>query len=184
MNHGRIKLCVIVAISCTIAGFAQKVKVGYEKGTDFSKYHTYTWAKPRTIPSRPLLYDYVVSAIDGELSAKGLKKTESDGDLTLIPAGGIEYGSNFPAGTPILPTYAGPPPDMNSTMWTGMTPGSSGPVVAQGSLTIEFVDRSRNEVIWNGTVTQTLDPVKKDKSVALVYKAVAKLLKNFPPKRQ
>ena len=171
-------------VPCPISGVAKKVKVGYDKGTDFSKYHTYTWAKPQSQPSRPLLYDYIVNAVDDELRGKGLERTESKGDLTLVPAGGIEYGSNLPDGTPILPVYGGgPPPDMNATMWTGAMPsgGGSGPIVAKGSLTLEFVDQRRNVVIWNGTVTQALDPTRKEESLILVDKAVVKLLKKFPP---
>jgi Domain of unknown function (DUF4136) len=177
-------LAILVAGFTTLS-LAQKVKVGYDNGADFSTYHTYTWAKPQMPATRPILYDYVVNTIDGQLEAKGLKKVEHDGDLTLVPAGGIEYGSNLPAGTPILPIYGGPPPDMNATMWTGAYPSAgSGPIVAQGSLTLEFVDRSQNKVIWNGTVTQKLDPTKKQKSVELVGKAIVKLLNGFPPKHR
>jgi hypothetical protein len=178
-------LLAILVGGFTIPVVAQKVKIGYDKSADFSKYHTYTWAKPQMPATRPILYDYVVNTIDGQLEAKGVKKVEHDGDLTLIPAGGIEYGSNLPAGTPVLPMYSGPPPDMNATMWTGAYPSAgSGPIVAQGSLTLEFVDRSQNKAIWNGTVTEKLDPTKKQKSLELVGKAIVKLLNGFPPKRR
>jgi hypothetical protein len=186
MERRKRLLFVLVALGSGVPCVAQKVKAGYNKSTDFSAYHSYSWAQPQTLPSRPILYQYVVNAIDAQLSTKGLQKTEQDGDLTLIPAGGIEYGSNLPAGTPILPVYGGPPPSVNATMWTGGNPASAstGPMVAQGSLTLEFVDRSRNEVVWNGTVTQNLDPAKTEKSLVLAEKAVAKLLKGFPPKRR
>jgi hypothetical protein len=185
MNYFHELIYTVLLFSLAIQGFGQKVKVGYDKTTDFSKYHTYTWATPRTNPERPLLYDYVVNAVDAELHAKGLKRTESSGDFTLVPAGGIDYGSNLQAGTPVLPVYGGgPPPSMNATMWTGAQPGlgSSGPITAKGSLTLEFVDRQRNDVVWTGTVTQALDPTEKEESLSLAEKAVVKLLKKFPPK--
>jgi hypothetical protein len=177
-------LLVLILVGCTIPGAAQKVKIGYDKSTDFSKYRTYTWAKPQMPAQRPLLYDYVVKTIDDELSAKGLRKIENDGDLSLIPAGGMEYGSNLPSGTPVLSVYGGPPPAVNSTMWTGANPslGTSGPMVAQGSLTLEMVDRTQNKAVWNGTVTEKFDPTQKEKSLTLAGKAVVKLLKGFPPK--
>jgi Domain of unknown function (DUF4136) len=176
----------ILVVGVAICGSAQKVKVGYDKSADFSKYQTYTWAKPQMLATRPLLYDYVVNSIDSQLEAKGFRKAERDGDLTLIPAGGIEYGSNLPAGTPILPVYGGPPPDINATMWTGGNASSvsSGPMVAEGSLTLEFVDRIQNKVIWNGTVTQKLDPTQKEKSFEQARKAVVKLLDRFPSKHR
>src|SRR5579864_2452549 len=105
MNYFHELIYTALLFSLAIQGFGQKVKVGYDKTTDFSKYHTYTWATPATNPERPLLYDYVVNAVDAELHAKGLKRTESSGDFTLVPAGGIDYGSNLQAGTPVLPDY-------------------------------------------------------------------------------
>jgi len=171
-------LIVILVSPCTLA---QKVKVGYDKSIDFTKYKTYTWAKPQTPVTRPLLFETVVGTIDQDLQSKGLERTENDGDLTLISAGGIEYGSNLPAGTPILPVYGGPPPDLNATMWTGSST-SSGPIVANGTLVLEFVDRVQNQVIWTGVVTRTFDPEQKNKGLVLAQKAIDKLLKGFPPR--
>ena len=62
--------CVFL-VALTTVGFAQKVKVGYDKSMDFSKYKTYTWA-PLGVPiTRPLLYQTIVNTIDGELESKG-----------------------------------------------------------------------------------------------------------------
>jgi hypothetical protein len=179
-------LLAVLVTGCTIPSLAQKVKVGFDKSTDFSKFRTYTWASPQVPSTRPLLYDYVVSTIDSELNAKGFARAERNGDLTLISAGGVEYGDNLPVGTPILPIYGGPPLDVNASMWTGASPSSvsSGPIVAQGSLTLEFVDRSRNTVIWNGTVSEKLNPDRKPESLDRAGKSIVKLLKGFPPKRR
>ena len=176
-------VALLIAMVLTPSTFAQKVKIGFDKSTDFSKYKSYTWASPQTPVTRPLLFETVVGTIDQELQAKGLQRTEKDGDLTLIAAGGIDYGSNLPAGTPILPVYGGPPPDINATMWTGGNTSSiaAGPIVAKGTLVLEFVDRSQNKVIWNGVVARTFDPEQKNKSLDLAQKAIVKLLKGFPP---
>src|SRR5436190_9803946 len=107
MNYFRGLVYTTLLFSFPIQGVSQKVKVGYDKTADFSKYHTYTWAAPNTNPEHPLLYDYVVKAVDAELQAKGLERTETGGDFTLVPAGGIDYGSNLQAGTPVLPVYGG-----------------------------------------------------------------------------
>ena len=184
MKNGRCWVLAFIVLVLATSGFAQKVKVGYDKSTDFSKYKTYTWAKPQTPVTRPLLYDTVVSTIDQELIAKGLQSVETNGDLTLIAAGGIEYGSNLAAGTPMLPVYGGPPPDINATMWTGgnLSAVTAGPLVAQGTLVLEFIDRAENKVLWSGNVRQSFDPEQKNRSLDLVAKAIVKLLKGFPPK--
>jgi Domain of unknown function (DUF4136) len=184
MKNGRCCPLAFIVLVIATSGFAQKVKIGYDKSTDFSKYKSYTWAKLQTPITQPLLYETVVGSIDQELNAKDFKRVETNGDLTLIAAGGIEYGSNLGAGTPILPVYGGPPPDINATMWTGGNPSAvaAGPLVAQGTLVLEFVDRGVNKVIWSGNVRQNLDPEQKNKSLDLVGKAIFKLLKGFPPK--
>jgi len=53
--------------------------------------------------------------------------------------------------------------------------------VPDASLVLQFVDRRANQLIWSGTVTQKLDIEQKSKSLELVNKAIAKLLKPFPP---
>jgi hypothetical protein len=183
-----IQFCVltILAIACTSPVFAQSVTVGYDRATDFSKFHTYGWSNPEKPAARLFLYDYVVKTIDRDLDSKGLKRIEQDGDLALILAGGLDYGSNSPAGIRIVAIYDGPPPHMNAGMWTGIHPSSasSEPIVAEGNLTLEFVDRSSDQVIWNGTVAQKFDPTRAEESLDLMGKAIMKLLEGFPPKQR
>src|SRR5262249_33842867 len=185
LNGSRIScfLSAVIAIGSANPAAAQKVRIGYDKSADFSKFHNYSWAQLEMPASRPILYEYVVKTIDSELNAKGLQRVNSNGDLILIPTGGMEYGSNLPSGTPILPVYSGPPPSVNATMWTGANPAAtSGPMVAEGSLTLEFVDHASNKVVWNGTVREKFDPTQKEEALTLAGKAVSKLLKKFPPK--
>lgn len=177
------ELCITLSFAalCTLS-FAQKVKVGYDKSADFSKYKTYTWEEPAMPPSYPRLYAIVIGSVDGELNSKGFSRLDKDGDLVLIPSGGIGFATVFSGGTPISSTFSGPPPTLNSTMWTGAEgQGQLMPVVPDGTLALEFVDRTANLVVWSGTVTQKLDIEKKTKSLELASKAVSKLLKQFPP---
>jgi hypothetical protein len=178
-------LFLILAISLPSA-FAQKVKVGHDKGADFSKYASYSWAKLAKEPARPLFYLSLVGSIDNELKVKGLRRVESDGDLTLIPAGGLEYGLNTAAGTPITAGYSGPPPSIDATMWTGAGGSSSlmATYVPEGSLVLNFVDRGTNKVVWTGTMTEKLDLGNPQKSMELINKGISKLMKEFPPKNK
>ena len=171
-----------LATFCRVS-LAQKVKVGYDKSVDFSKYKTYTWEEPAMPPTRPHLYATVIGSVDGELQTKGLSRVEQNGDLILIPAGGIGFAIVASGGKPLSPTFTGPPPAINATVWTGAEgQGQLMPAVPEGTLVLEFVDRTANVVVWSGTVTQKLDIENKTKSLELASKAVAKLLKQFPPK--
>ena len=170
-------------VALTSVALAQKVEVGYDKSADFSKYKTYTLAEPAMPPTRPMLYATVMSTIDGELGSKGYSRVDKDGDLTLIHAGGIGFAIVVSGGAPLSPTFMGPAPSMNATMWTGAHGGGElMPAVPDGTLVLEFVDRATNRVVWSGTVSQKLDIEKKNKSLELASKAITKLLKQFPPK--
>ncbi|MGC1452307.1 MAG: DUF4136 domain-containing protein [Candidatus Sulfotelmatobacter sp.] len=163
----------LIVIGCATSGFAQKTKIGYDKSSDFSKYKTYTWAKPDHPIERPVLFQTVVGTIDQDLQAKGLTRVDANGDLTLSAAGGIDFGYNMP-----------PTPNMNSQMWYGDTaaPILLAPLLAQGTLILQFVDRADDKMVWRGTVMQKLDPEQKDKALVLAEKAIDKLLTGFPPK--
>lgn len=177
---------LLLIATFSIGAFAQKVDVGYDKGVDFQKFKTYTWAEPSMPPTRPLLYAKITDSIDYELQQKGLSRVDKDGDLILVPAGGMEFGLNMAAGTPILPTYGGAPPAVNATMWTGATTGGNlmAPYVPEGTLALTFVDRTGNKVVWSGTVKEKLDVEQKNKSLQRIDKAIAKLLKKFPPSKE
>ncbi len=170
-------------VALTTVALAQKVEVGYDKSVDFSKYKTYTRAEPAMPPTRPILYANVMGDIDGQLGSKGYSRVDKDGDLTLIPAGGIGFAIAVSSGAPVSSTFTGPPPAINATMWTGAQGGGElMPAVPEGTLVLEFVDRAANRVVWSGTVSQKLDIENKTKSLELASKAVTKLLKQFPPK--
>jgi hypothetical protein len=186
----RQPICLLWALLVLIAGSsvvsAQKIKVGYDKAADFSKYTTYTWAPPGVPPTRPVLYYQVVGSIDAELKAKRLRRIEQGGDLTLVAMGGIDFGVNMPVGTPILPAYSGLPPSIDSGMWVGASgfSGAMAPLVPEGTLLLEFVDQRANKVVWGGSVTEELDADKKTESLKRVDKAIAKLLSRFPPEKK
>jgi len=185
MNKIRSKLWFYLFLSAlTTTTFAQKVKVGYDKSVDFSRYKTYTWTEPAMPPTRPMLYATVVGTVEDELKKKGLQSVDKNGDLILMPAGGIEFGINTAVGTPVLPTYAGAPVSVNTTMWTGAvgTENLTSPYVPQGTLQLQFVDRSNNKIIWSGRVSEKLDIERKQESLDRIYKAIAKLIKRYPPK--
>jgi Domain of unknown function (DUF4136) len=179
MKLKQISIFLLIA-AFALTAFAQKVRVGYDKGTDFRTFKSYTWAEPSMPVTRPLLYESVIGTVDQELKSKGFTRVERDGDLVLIPEGGMEFGLNVAASTPIISSYA-----IDPSMWTGGAAGPSNlmaPYVPKGTLVLIFADRSAKKVIWNGTVSENLDIENKKKSWEQIQKAIVKLLKEFPPK--
>jgi len=172
MKNGRYWFLAFILAGLATVSFAQKIRVDYDKSADFSKFKTYTWAKPDVPIARPLLYQNIIGQIDGDLQAKGLQRAEKDGDLTVVVAGGIGIGYNMP------PAFG-----INAAYWSGtQDPGLlTAPMVAEGSLVLEFVDRGQNKMIWMGNVKENIDP-EMAKSLPRIEKAIDKLLKEYPPK--
>jgi len=173
---------LVAALLLLPCAFAQKVKVGYDKSTDFSKYKTYTLQLPKTQPNRPLLYASVVGSIKQGLEAQGLVSKDTDGDLTVIPSGGLDYG--LPSLNPLADTCDNcQRPIQDPLQWSGTPPmGSSGKPQPRGTLDLEMVDRVTNKLVWSGAVVQKLEQANVDKSLQLVGKAINKLLAEYPPK--
>jgi hypothetical protein len=67
---------------------------------------------------------------------------------------------------------------MGSTTTTGQTS-----TIYVGQLVIDMYDVAKKQLVWRGVASKTIDekakPEKQQKNLA---KAVAKMLKNFPPK--
>jgi hypothetical protein len=168
----RHRFLAFLLVCLATSGFAQKIKVGYDKSANFSNYRTYTWAKPVMPITRPLVYQEVVGTIDDELKSKGLQRTDKDGDLTLIAAGGIGFGYNMPSAQ-----------EMNAAYWSGAEDPEilTAPMVDEGTLILEFVDRGQNKMVWRGTAKENLDP-EMAKALPHIEKAIVKLLKEYPPK--
>ena len=52
-----------------------------------------------------------------------------------------------------------------------------------GQLAVDMYDSANKDLVWRGVASKTLSPkVKPDKQEKNLKKAVAKLLKNYPPK--
>jgi hypothetical protein len=163
------------------SAFAQKVKVDHDKGTDFSKFKTYTLLPPGPT-SRPQLQAYIIESIQHYLDAKGLKQVDKGGDLTVAVNGSLAAESSFGASTPIIPTYSGPPPGLDSTMWTGAGAPISTQNFSQGTLIVDLIEASKQKLIWRATGSAKFDPDKKKEALNKIDKTILKMFSEYPPK--
>jgi uncharacterized protein DUF4136 len=183
----RLMLFMVALLSLgAMPAMAQDVRYDFDKDKDFSKYKTYKWVeiKGADLPD-DLTAKRIVEAIDSELAKKGLTKTDTGaadlyvGYQTAIGTEkqytsyntGWGYGGGWGMG---WYGYGG--------MATTTTYGSTSTVYI-GQLDLSMYDPATKQLVWRGVATKTLDPkAKPDKKQKNINKAVAKLLKNFPPK--
>src|SRR5690349_11128876 len=76
-------MSITLAILSLVAGsLAQEIKTDYDRKADFSLYKTFSFEKVET--KDPLWVDRITAAIGGELTAKGLTKVASGGDIAIV----------------------------------------------------------------------------------------------------
>lgn len=169
------------------AAVAQDVRYDFDKDKDFSKYRTYKWVaikgadQPDDLTSRQ-----ITAAIDAELATKGLTKTDADtADLYLgyqTAIGQEKEFTSFNSGWGYGPGWGGGWYGYGGGMSTSTTYGSTSTVYV-GQLDLSMYDPVLKQLVWRGVASKTLDPkAKPEKKQKNITKAVAKLLKNFPPK--
>lgn len=175
-----------IALSAFALGsaWAQDVRYNFDKETNFSKFKTYKWVVLKDSTQMDAIMDKnIKSAVDAELAAKGLTKVDGDAaDLFVGYQGGVGqekqftsydtgwgYGGGWGRGW-----YGG---GMASTTTTGTTS-----TIYIGQLAVDLYDSANKDLVWRGVASKTLDPkAKPEKQQKNLNKAVAKLLKNYPP---
>jgi len=176
---------VSIALALLVAGtaVAQDVRYNFDKDTDFSKFKTYKWVPMKDAPKVDDLLDkQIKDAIDAELAKKGLTKTDADtADLYIGYQVGIGKEKQFTS----YDTGWGYGPGWYGGGWYGggggMTTGQTSTIYV-GQLAVDMNDSKNHDLVWRGVASKTIDPTAKpDKQQKNLAKAVAKLLKNYPP---
>jgi Domain of unknown function (DUF4136) len=170
-NVGRVLIRVGLALLAGTALSAQDVRYNFMPGTDFAKYHTYKWV-PIEGGSHPnqIADAEIKSAVDSQLAAKGLTKTDADNaDLLIGYQVAVDKEKQWNA-------YS-----MGGARFGGMASATSS-TISNGSLVLDMYDPTTKQLVWTGTATKTLDPSgNQEKNQKNLDKAMAKLLKNYPP---
>lgn len=170
-NVGRVLRVVGLALLASTALSAQDVRYNFMPGTDFAKYHSYKWV-PIEGASHPnqIADAQIKSSVDSQLAAKGLTKTESDSaDLLIGYQVSVDKEKQWNA-------YS-----MGGVRFGGMGSATSS-TISNGSLVLDMYDPKTKQLVWTGTATKTLDPSSnQEKNQKNLDKAMAKLLKNYPP---
>lgn len=201
---------LLFCLLCTPCfGHGQDVHYNYVRGTNFSGYKTYQWvevpgrpgadqppslpptvAPPPGLPPLPrggaseelqnlassdqLVGEDIKRAVDDQLAQKGLEKVDNSADLQLayhlvireeksVDLTGSGFGGR------------------GYGWWDGSVQGQTG-TIPVGTVVIDVYDSSRHQPVWRGDASKTVDLKKDpDKNYKNLQKAMAKLLKNYPP---
>jgi hypothetical protein len=163
---------------------AQDVSYNFDQGADFSKYKTYKWVeiKGATYPDQ-MVDKQIKSAIDAELAKKGLSRVESDEASLYL---GYQIGLDKEKR---VDTY-----DMGGGAWGyggrwggyggGMSTSTTS-TIHIGQLAIDMYDPAQKQIVWRGMGSKEINTqAKPEKKTKNLGKGVAKILKNYPPKKK
>ena len=180
-------LSLFILLIAVSAATAQDVRYNFDQSSDFSKFKTYRWVSIKNAPQvDELTAKQITQTIDDELAKKGLTKTDADNaDLYISyqTAIGKEkqlevYNTGWGYGPGWGPGWYGYGGGMSTSTATTTT-------IYTGTLDLDMYDSTKKSLVWRGiatkTLSQTSNPEKRQKNLS---KGVAKLLKNYPPKKK
>jgi Domain of unknown function (DUF4136) len=174
--HSRIRTglaAIGFALLMCGVGLAQDVKYNFMPGTDFSKYHTYRWVTIEGAAQPNQIVDAEIKqAVDQQLATKGLTKTTDEkADLLVAYQVALDKEKQWNA-------YG-----MGGGIRFGGMASATSSTISVGSLVLDMYDPGAKQLVWTGNATKTLDPSSnQEKNQKNLDKAMAKLLKNYPPK--
>jgi hypothetical protein len=173
MKRG-LRIILPALLSMSGLALAQDVKYDYNFGVDFSKYHTYQWVSLPTIHPDQLMDQQIKQAIDAQLAAKGFTQAATNPDLQVGYQIAVQQEKQWDAwGTGGAWRFGG-----------GMGQATSS-TINVGTLGIDFFDPNTKQLVWRGYGTKTIEPSgNPEKNMERLQKAVAKILKHFPPEKK
>jgi hypothetical protein len=181
MKLGCFVLCMMFCVPAGVR--AQDVTYNFARDTNFSQYKTFKWVDiPGAASPNQIVDKDIKQSIENQLASKGLAKSDDDAQLyigyqvsisqeksiTAFNSGGNwGYGPGWGRG------YGYGSPSM-STATTS--------TINIGTLVLDMYDPAKKDLVWRGEASKALSPSKDpNKNRSKIDKAMAKLLKNYPP---
>ena len=162
------------------AAFAQSVRYNAAPGTNFSQYKTYKWVRIENSQYPNDLIDQQIKAsIDRQLASKGLSKVEDNPDLVVVYQAAVNQEKQWNA-------YSSGGSYWGYGGWGGWggmeTTTATSQTINIGTLNVDMYDVGTKKQVWRGEATKTLgNPKSPEKINKNIDKAMAKLMKNYPP---
>jgi hypothetical protein len=172
---GKIAVLLALTLMACTAVMAQDVRYNFMPGTDFSKFHTYKWINIQGGSHPNQIVDAEIKqAVDSQLAAKGLTKTEDDkADLYIGYQIAVDKEKQWNAFS------------MGGIGWGGGMGTATSSTIDIGTLVLDMYDPTTKQLVWTGNATKTIDPSSnEEKNQKRLDKAMEKLLKHFPPNQK
>lgn len=165
-----------------IGGLAQDVRYNFSPAGNFATYKTYKWVQIKgTDQLNQMAEQQLRAAVDAELAKKGLAKVDGEtADLFVgyqASIGQEKQYTSYDTGWGYGPGWSGGWYGGGGGMTTGQTS-----TIYIGTVDLDMYDVAQKQLVWRGAMSKAIDTkAKPEKRQKNLTKAVAKLLKNYPP---
>lgn len=159
-----------------------KVATDYDTKVNFSKYKTFAFFKPGIDKADVSDLDKkrILRAIESELLAQGFTKSDNPDMLVSIFTKSRQkinvnqnnnFGYCFGWG-------------WNPWMWNGMNNNVNVSQTTEGTLFVDFIDKEKKELVWQGIGTGALRIQNREKKEERIKLFVAEIISRFPPGKE
>ena len=176
---------VMVAMVCAFTTGCESIstKTDYDKSFNFSGYHTFSWISTSPLVSKspevsPLAEGRIENAVKSVLSQKGFRFVDDPANADFVLA--FTLGARQQVRVTSNPYAAGY--GTGPYMWGGpYYQNIDVREFTQGRLAIDIFDVKEKQPVWHGHATKSISSSDQKNAEALINKAVAAILKDFPP---
>jgi hypothetical protein len=192
----RIMVLLALASAGSLA-VAQKVRVDYEHGCNFSRYKTYRWVDVQKAQSpdvqfpNQLMRERIVGFVEEALAAHQFKRVETDADLLVGYAMRVAAEPRFTTFT----DAAGPGWGWGGWGWMG--PGCCGwgwggawgsafsvtttQTIWVSTLVVSMTDARQGQLIFQGVSSDTISS-KAERNSKRLQKGICEMFEKYPPR--
>jgi hypothetical protein len=177
-------MVLLLALACAVSpGIAHRVRVDFDHGSHFSRFRTYRWVPAKAAPSgevqlsaqfpNQLMQQRVVTFIDEALSARGLRRVETGGDLLISSymnvtetpqfttvTNGTGFGWGWDGGSAVSVTTVQP--------------------IVTGTLVVDMTDARQNQLVFQGVSRATISS-RPSRNTRRLSKAINEIFEKYPP---
>jgi len=195
MSRNMILLALASIVSPAVA---QRVRVDYDHGCNFSRYTTYRWVELQKPPSpdvqfpNQLMQERIVAFVQEALASKQITRVETGGDLLVSYVMKVMAEPQFNTFT----SAAGPVWSWSG--WDGFAPSCCGwgwgggwgssfsttttQTIWTGTIVVSMSDAHQKQLVFQGASTDTISS-KGEKNTKRLQKGISEIFEKYPPRK-
>ena len=180
----RVFLLAVALELMSMPARAQSVDVDYDKAVNFKAFKTYALGTVKmSDDASPLMVQRTVSALEGQMSAIGFRKVQSNPDLIVEIQSSTREELSYTSWGDFGPYWGGPYPYWGGVAYpfwhSGGFSGFDVQTILVRTLIVDMIDARTEKAVFRGTAEDTVSH-KAKKNERKAYEAVAEIFEESP----